>query len=90
MAGISTSRRKAVDLGREWRVEATLTGAAEGVATVEIRVRNEVCGELTPWLFHVDWKAGMEPEDVSRQALLLAGGLMHSLAAELASMATEA
>ncbi|PVM90677.1 hypothetical protein [Caulobacter endophyticus] len=50
----------------QWVSSFTVEPGDPGVAIVELRLKNAVLGDLPPVFMKVDWKPGMEIEDVRR------------------------
>ncbi len=74
---------------REWLVRAELIDQTPGFGTVEITLTNGIMGRLPPFNMVVDWKPGMEPNDVEIFAIGLvadsAKALSEALIAEAAA-----
>jgi hypothetical protein len=56
-----------------WIVSAALISHSGGLAVVEFIVTNQLLGVLPAYRLTLEWKAGMEQEDVEARALAVAG-----------------
>lgn len=54
-----------------WRVTADVKAGEPGQGLVTINLTNALLGDVPPFVMLMDWKPGMEPQDVEAFALAI-------------------